>query len=459
MLRGSMTLEDELVTCARSRVGRVLREKYQLVSLLGVGGWAAVYAAVHLRNANRVAVKVLHPQASLEPSLRERFLREGYAANIVDHPGTVRVLDDDVAEDGCVFLVMELLEGETLEARIERCTRLSVPEVVGITRSLLAVLHAAHQKGIVHRDVKPENLFLTYDGKLKLLDFGVARMATASVHRTRSGAIFGTPSYMPPEQALGRTREMDALTDVWAVGATAFRLLSGRFVHEGESGQEMMIRTATSPAPRLASVAPHVPERVARIVDRALEYDRRDRWPSALAMMSALEAVEEDLVASDYPEAFDPSHASPVATTTPTVPLASTVGGVATHGARASVGWRGRPAVVVALAAPLATALAGLALLLALRAPQKGALAVAPAGASSAQVVPPAVVPSREPRAAVDTPPAPPSAAPSTTAAEAETPVESAPVVVAPAPASVHRSPVPAPIASSSPRKRDPLAP
>jgi serine/threonine-protein kinase len=450
-----MTLEDEQVIRARARVGRVLRDKYQLVALLGVGGMAAVYAAQHLRNANRVAVKILHLEVSLDPGLRERFLREGYAANIVDHPGTVRALDDDTAEDGCAFLVMELLSGETLEARLERCGRLSVLEVVAITRSLLGVLHAAHQKGIVHRDIKPENLFITDEGVVKLLDFGVARMATAGVRRTRSGAIFGTPAFMPPEQALGRTREMDALTDVWAVGATAFTLLSGKLVHDGESGEEMMVRAATRPAPRLASVAPDVPESVARIVDRALEYDRRNRWPSALAMMSALENLEEDLVASSVrgtPEVSRPSYDG---RTEPSMPVASTVGGVAAHGASAAAR-RMRPWLVVALGAPVVIALGGGVLGLALRTPHR---AVQPIAAAASSVEPAAALPREQGHAVVETPPLPSSAPSSAPAASFATPVDSTPVAATPAPGSVRRSPAPLPVASSPPRKRDPLAP
>src|SRR5262249_25974496 len=158
--------------------------------------------------------------------------------------GTVRVLDDDTAEDGSVFIVMDLLEGETVEALWERRGfRLSTAEVVSLVGDVLEVLGAAHAKGVVHRDLKPENLFVTCDGQLKVLDFGVARIRENSPTQTRAGAVFGTPAFMPPEQALGRSNEVDAASDIWAVGATAFRLLSGHFVHEGSTAEEMLIRS------------------------------------------------------------------------------------------------------------------------------------------------------------------------------------------------------------------------
>jgi serine/threonine-protein kinase len=291
-------LRDPLVQAARARVGQVLNAKYRLDRLLGIGGMAAVYAATHLRNANRVALKILHRELSVDRDLRARFLREGYAANSVEHPGTVRVTDDEVAEDGAVFLVMDLLDGETLDARWERSgRRLRVAEVVTLTNELLDVLAAAHAKGIVHRDIKPENLFLTRDGRLRVLDFGVARLRETSPTKTKSGAVFGTPAFMPPEQALGRVREVDALSDVWAVGATAFTLLTGRFVHEGETGEEMVVRAATTPVPPLASFFMlTIPEPIARVIDRALSFERRDRWPSALAMKEALIRARDETI-------------------------------------------------------------------------------------------------------------------------------------------------------------------
>jgi serine/threonine protein kinase len=280
---------DEFESRARARLGSVLKGKYRLDRVLGVGGMAAVYAATHLRNTNRVAVKVLHREVALDAGLRERFLREGYAANSVAHPGTVRILDDDTAEDGAVFLVMELLDGETLEARwVRKSGHLPAEEVAVLTYQLLDVLAAAHAKGIVHRDVKPENLFLTRERVLKVLDFGVARLLEGSAATTRAGSVLGTPAFMAPEQVLGKTREVDAQSDVWAIGATAFTLLSGRYVHEAETPEEMMVFTASRTARSLATVAPEVPEPLIAVVDRALALDKAKRWASARSMQKAM---------------------------------------------------------------------------------------------------------------------------------------------------------------------------
>src|SRR5580658_4907134 len=160
----SLLSSEETERRAREQVGKTLNGKYQLDALLGVGGMAAVYAATH-RNGNRVAIKLLHPELTLSADVLARFIREGYAANRVGHPGAVRVLDDDRAEDGTAFLVMELLEGETLDViQDSRGMRIAVADLMPWMDQLLDVLAAAHAKEIVHRDVKPENLFLTHGG-------------------------------------------------------------------------------------------------------------------------------------------------------------------------------------------------------------------------------------------------------------------------------------------------------
>jgi serine/threonine-protein kinase len=290
-------LFDPLVLRARQRVGQALREKWRLDVLLGVGGMAAVYAATH-RNGSRAAVKVLHSELSVNLQVRTRFLREGYVANSVAHDGAVKVADDDVAEDGSAFLVMELLDGETLEERRQRHGgRLSEDEVLSVADQVLDVLVAAHAKGIVHRDLKPENVFLTRDGRVKVLDFGIARLrelsSTAS-RTTRSGASMGTPHFMPPEQARGRWDEVDGRSDLWAVGATMFELLSGQMVHEGDTSNEVLLAAMTNHAPPLASVAPTIAPSVCYVVDKALRFERERRWPDATKMQEAVRHAFHD---------------------------------------------------------------------------------------------------------------------------------------------------------------------
>ena len=290
--------EDPQTARARTRIGVVLQDKWKLEKLLGVGGMAAVYAAMH-RNGKWVAVKMLHAEFSQNEEVRKRFLQEGYAANTIGHDGAVSVLDDDVADDGAAFLVMELLEGETLEQRWERSgQRLPVREVLEEAHQLLDVLAAAHAKNVVHRDIKPENLFLTKSGVLKVLDFGIAKVfenQQARQTNTRAGIVMGTPAFMAPEQARGRWQDVDGRTDLWAVGATMFTLVSGTYVHDAPSANEQLIMSATEPARPLTSVAPDVPANVAAIVDKALAYDRARRWPDALSMQAAVGQALEGL--------------------------------------------------------------------------------------------------------------------------------------------------------------------
>jgi serine/threonine-protein kinase len=287
--------DTERHRAARARVGSLLADRWHVDELLGVGGMAAVYSATH-RNGRRVALKVLHPALAQVEEIRERFLDEAYAANSVGHPGTVAVLDDGKCPDGSHFLVMDLLEGETLEARLGRSVRgLPAREVLALTAPLLEVLSAAHDRGIVHRDIKPENVFLTSSGEVKLLDFGIARRDDSPRQRTQAGLTLGTPSFMAPEQARGRWDELDARTDLWSVGATMFALLTGRNVHEAETQNEALLAAMSQRAPSVASVAPHVPRTTADIVDRALAFAKEDRFDSAEAMLVAVVSAQLEL--------------------------------------------------------------------------------------------------------------------------------------------------------------------
>jgi serine/threonine-protein kinase len=285
-----MAISSDVVERARARVGMVLGNKYRLDRLLGIGGMAAVYAATH-RNKKRVAVKMLHPELSIDENVKSRFLREGYAANSVEHPGAVQVFDDDVTSDGSAFLVMELLVGETLDARADRKGgTLPLTEVLPLADQLLEVLTAAHEKGLLHRDIKPDNLFLTASGQLKVLDFGIARLREMSAdgNATGVGSFMGTPAFMSPEQARGRWDDVDSRSDVWAVGATIFNLLTGRAVHDTDSVGEQLVMAATVPAPPLVSVLPQIDPLVADVVDRALAFDKARRWPDVASMQGAL---------------------------------------------------------------------------------------------------------------------------------------------------------------------------
>jgi len=290
--------DDDIGVRAQARIGTWLKDKYRLDRVIGTGGMAVVYAATH-RNQAEFAVKVLHRELSLNEMVRTRFRREGYAANSVKHRGAVRVHDDDTADDGAAFLVMELLQGVLVEELwMRNGHRLDPQAVLGIGYQLLDVLAAAHANAVIHRDIKPANIFLTNEGIVKVLDFGIARLrdvamnvggASASASSgTQTGVMMGTPAFMSPEQAMAKASDIDAQSDVWAVGATLFTLISGHLVHEGDNAQQLLIKAATTPPRSLLAVAPDVPQPVARVIDVALAFDKAQRWPDAVTMRDAL---------------------------------------------------------------------------------------------------------------------------------------------------------------------------
>jgi serine/threonine-protein kinase len=286
-----------------ARVGSVLNDKWKLERLLGIGGMGAVYAARHVRNGSRAAVKILHPELARLADVRERFLQEGRAANAVQHTGVVKVIDDDrinVGPDaGTSYLVMDLLDGQSLEDRLLRGPPLDERELLGMLSEVLDVLAAAHGAGVIHRDLKPENLFFAKETPSRrtqwmVLDFGLARLLDAAVV-TGSGVAVGTPAYMSPEQAGGRRDEVDQRADLFSLAATAFRVLTGRRIHEGGTPVEVVLKMAGTPAPRLREVAPEAPEPIAQIVDRALAFKRDDRYPDARAMRADVLKVLSDM--------------------------------------------------------------------------------------------------------------------------------------------------------------------
>ena len=308
----------------------------------------AVYACRH-RNGSRVAIKVLAPRLSISPRHRERFLREGYVANRVNHAGVVPVFDDGVEEDGAAYLVMELLTGKNLATLAElQGGRLSRELVLRVAGDLLDVLVAAHGKGILHRDIKPENLFITDDGRLRVLDFGIARVLDGATlgPSTDDGTILGTPGFAAPEQARGRVDQLDARTDLWSVGATMFELLTGKPVYEAETPNEQLGLAMTTPPRSLGAVAPDLPVAIVEIVDCALAFNPQDRFQDARTMASAVSAV-----ASGSPHSsMLPAHStdrrpSPAATRT----VSAALGGVAPRTWR----WRERRPLLVFLGAAL----------------------------------------------------------------------------------------------------------
>lgn len=271
-------------------IGSLVAGRWRIEGLLGVGGMATVYRAVHENNQRRVALKVLHRDLNAILELRERFFQEAYVSNQVPHPGTVKALDDGQLEDGTPFLVLEFLEGQTLEQRWAGAeNRLPWDEVARAVLALLEILEAAHGHGVIHRDIKPDNVFLCRSGEVKLLDFGIAKeMDSKRGYTTQMGSTLGTPAFMPPEQARGHWGSVNATSDLWAVAAMMFTLLTGSFVHARRTYNEILLNAMTRPAPSIGSILPDLPAEVAAFIDRGLSFDQKDRHVDAAQMRREL---------------------------------------------------------------------------------------------------------------------------------------------------------------------------
>jgi serine/threonine protein kinase len=270
---------------------------YRAISLLGEGGMGAVYLAEHPAIGRRVAVKVLHKNYIRDENLLTRFLNEARAANAIRHPNIIEILDSGTIADGTPFLVMELLEGESLGTRIRRDGALAIPTAVEFCYQTASALGAAHKKGIVHRDLKPDNLFVVPDPhdpereRIKVLDFGIAKLqqsANDSV-KTRTGTLMGTPIYMSPEQCRG-TRTVDHRSDIYSLGIIFFEMLCGQppFVSEGFGELvNMHLNVApAAPSTQNAKVSPTIDA----IVLKMLSKNPDERFADMGELMTALKA-------------------------------------------------------------------------------------------------------------------------------------------------------------------------
>ncbi len=282
----------------RARLGECIAEKWTLDAVLGTGGMAVVYGATH-RNGHRTAIKMLLPEIARDESLVTRFLREGYLANKVPHDGAVRVLDDGRADDGSPFLVMERLDGYTLDAHLKRGEpAMDMRATVGVMLALLEILEAAHAVGIVHRDIKPANIFLTKQGELKLLDFGIAVLVESSPRTggTQTGVIIGTPAFMAPEQARGRKELVGPRSDLWAVGASGLALMVGGRLRDATTLSEELAMAALQPLPPASSFGEGLRGRLGDVIDRAVAFEPRDRFATAAEMRAALASCASEVL-------------------------------------------------------------------------------------------------------------------------------------------------------------------
>ncbi len=282
--------------CPARRVGSIVAGRYRLDQLLGVGGFGAVFHAVHLELERSFALKLLLAPHSRQPGVAERFVREARVAASLEHPGIVAVTDFGANPDGDPFLVMELLRGETVQERLHRSgDRLGIPEVLAIARQSLEALGAAHAQSVVHRDIKPENLFLVGSGtpaRLKILDFGLAKALDRPNDLTKSGEFIGTVNFASAEQLLD-FRSVDARSDVYSLGATLYYLLTGTPPARGGSTTEVIARIVRGDVERHPRErAPATPDWLDRLIARALARSPEERFGDASEMLCELDRTE-----------------------------------------------------------------------------------------------------------------------------------------------------------------------
>jgi serine/threonine-protein kinase len=272
--------------------------KYRLKKIIGRGGMGEVWEAYHSGLHCNVALKILRPDQDTNPEVVQRFEQEVAAMCRLTHPNTVRVFDYGVTEDGIWYYAMELLEGQTLFELVRESKPLPVQRALHIVDQVSRALAEAHAHGIVHRDVKPENVFITHAGGehdfVKVLDFGIAKLSreAASTSITRTGAIFGTPTYMSPEAAKGMP--MDTRSDVYGLGAVLYCLLSGHPPFQSANATELLMAHVTKPPIPLREIAElAVPRAVDELVLRCLAKDPADRFPDAGHVAQAILAIRQ----------------------------------------------------------------------------------------------------------------------------------------------------------------------
>ena len=276
--------------------GDIIDEKYRIVRLIGEGGMGYVYEGLNLRIKRRVAIKVLNADIAASADMKRRFEREAQVAAKIGSPHICDVLDLGDLPSGESYLVMEFLEGEGLDSLIDRRGKVPPEELSLLAYQMLEGLAAMHEAGIIHRDVKPANAFIsrsvsaaTTREVVKLLDFGISKFQNdeAAKHVTQTGALLGTPVYMSPEQARGE-RAVDNRSDIYAVGVILYRAITGRLPFEGENFQQLLFKIALEEAPPLAELAPEIDATFRGIVEKAMAKSPADRFKDAREFQQAL---------------------------------------------------------------------------------------------------------------------------------------------------------------------------
>lgn len=294
-----------------TKVGTVLDGRYRLDSLIGEGGMGDVYRATHIHLDTQFAVKLLKPEFVANQTAIKRFRREAMAAGRINHQNAVRVTDFGVTPDHIVYLVMELVEGQSLRDLIGESGKMNYLRVVNIVRQVCGAVEAAHQSGVIHRDLKPDNILIEAAQGVecvKVLDFGIAKLRETNrtdSFLTQAGMIIGTPQYMSPEQCQGK--QLDPRSDVYSIGILMYEMLSGEVPFDGETTLQVVYNQLHLPPRPLTELSPQIPVLLARVVLRALAKEPEKRQSSALELSDelklAVESIGEgDLLLLPYPQ-------------------------------------------------------------------------------------------------------------------------------------------------------------
>jgi eukaryotic-like serine/threonine-protein kinase len=289
------------------RPGDLIADRYQIERFIGRGGMAEVFAGLNVRTGKRVALKWIRPALAATAEALARFRREAVAAGRIHHPNVVTVFDV-VEHKSATWLVMELLEGDTLSEILSRVERMDAEEAVMLLIPAMRGVAAAHAHGVVHRDIKPDNIFIcrAADGhrrEAKVLDFGVSKLSDEAgdqVSITVTGNLVGTPTYMAPEQVRGN-KVVDPRSDVYSLGVVLYQMLAGRPPFQGQIYSALMIEIATTDPPALRSLRPDLSEELEAVVHKAMARDLPRRYPDVTSFVHALEGlmgIDPDAVAS-----------------------------------------------------------------------------------------------------------------------------------------------------------------
>lgn len=279
--------------------GEVIDGRYQLTRLIASGGMATIYAALDLRLDRHVAVKIMHPHLAQDEAFVARFIREAKAAAALTHPNIVAVQDQGWNQGGApaVFIVMELVEGNTLREYLHEQGSLSIDQAIGVISPVLSALSAAHKLGIVHRDIKPENILISKDGRVKIADFGLARGALLGTTMTvESSVILGSVSYLSPEQV--QRGIADARSDVYAVGIVLFEILTGEKPYKGEDPIQIAFKHVNEKVPAPSTLKPSIPPEIDALVQRATASNPDQRPKDATELLAELNNISEKFTPS-----------------------------------------------------------------------------------------------------------------------------------------------------------------